>query len=61
MTISPITKAQWVSVVRNTLIAAVSAFVATVQVVGLNKAGYTAGLSAALAAALKIVQKLFST
>ena len=61
LSISPITGTQWKSVVKNTLIAAVTAFLATIQVVGLNKAGAVAGLSAAGAAILKIVEKAFSS
>ena len=61
MKISPITKDQWISVVKNALIAGVTAFLATVQVVGVNKSGAVAGLSAALAAIVKIVEKALTT
>lgn len=61
MKLSSITQQQWVSIVINTLIAAAAAFLATIQIVGVNKAGATAGLSAALMAAAKIIQKAFTS
>lgn len=60
MSVSKLSKAQWVSVVKNALIAGLTAFVATVQVTGLNKAGAISGLSAALTAVVKFVEKLLT-
>lgn len=50
-------KPTWTSVALNTAITALAAFLATIQVVGLNKAGYTAGLSAVITVVLKTLQK----
>jgi hypothetical protein len=58
--LSPITKAQIISIVKNSVIAGLAAFVATVQVSGLTKAGAISGLSVALAAIVKTVEKAFT-
>ena len=60
MKLSKLNKDQWKSVVINALLAGVATFVATLQTVGTNKAGATAGLSAALMAVVKVIQKAFS-
>ena len=60
--LSPITKEQWVSVVKNSVLAGVAAFVATWVVTAdpFSKAGVFAAVSAAGMAVFKTVEKAFT-
>ena len=61
MKLSPITKEQWVSVVKNAIIAGVASLGAALQQSGdLNKATLTAAIVAAGAAIIKVVEKAFT-
>jgi len=63
MTISPLTRAQWFSVLKNSLIAGVAAFVTAWSASGYatDKSVLVACATAGLTATLKVVEKLFST
>ncbi len=61
MTVSPLTRSQWVSVAKNALFAGLSAFAVAIQVQGLTRPGLEAAAVAGVTAALKVVEKLFST
>ncbi len=61
MKMSLITRAQWVSVIKNALIAGAAAFVAALQInPNADKAVLIAALSAAVAAAVKVIEKAFT-
>jgi len=61
MTPSPLTKGQWVSVVKNALLAGVAVFVTTLQAQGAvdKKALFAAG-TAAVMAMFKLVEGLYT-
>lgn len=60
MSISPITKEQWISVVKNAVIAGLVSFAYTLQVSGLTKPGIVSAGIAAGVAIVKVIEKLFT-
>lgn len=61
MKLSPITKDQWISVVKNSLLAGLAAFFVALQASGtLDKKAYLAAATAAGMAVFKVVEKAFS-
>jgi hypothetical protein len=60
MKLSPITGRQWVSIVKNALLAGASAFVVAVQSSGISKPALAAAAVAGVTAALKFVEKAFT-
>lgn len=61
MKITPITKDQWVSVVKNAVVAGVSTFVVALQASGdVSRTAFYSAAVAAVAAAIKVVEKSFT-
>lgn len=61
MTLSPITKEQVISIVKNSVIAGLAAFAVSLQQSGdVTKPALIAGLTAAVTAIVKTVEKAFS-
>lgn len=60
MAISPITKSQWVSVVKNAVIAGVAAFAVALQASGeVSRTAVYSAIVAGVTAVIKIVEKSF--
>lgn len=61
MKLSPITKEQWISVAKNSILAGLAAFFVALQASGtLDKKAYLAAATAAGMAIFKVVEKSFT-
>lgn len=61
MNITPLTRNQWISVVKNAIIAGVAAFGVALQASGeVSRTAVYSAIVASVAAAIKIVEKAFS-
>lgn len=61
MSITPISKDQWVSVVKNAIIAGAAAFVTALQATGdVSRTALYSACATAVAAAIKVVEKSFT-
>lgn len=61
MNITPLTRNQWISVVKNAIIAGVAAFGVALQASGeVSRTAVYSAIVAGVAAAIKIVEKAFS-